>query len=431
MGVKFQLSKPYKARNNITNLVDVKFLHSTHLMAPTEKQDQYNRFKTKIINGGFENGTSNWTASGGSFTVSTTGGDFRSGLRGGVFDASAASQTLTSSANTLSPGNNQVSCWFKTTATDYKFGIYDGTNVIVEQTIPATTVFQKMVLNYAMSASGQMRARITSQSNAAALYIDDCFAGEADNVATGSFASDYQSYTPGTNVTTNTTTSGKWRRVGDSLELEIGIDWSGAPSAFSQMQLDIPTGLTIDSNKILSTTSQKEPLCVGSIFDPAGGTTRYIVEGTYLDADSIRLRYAATTGSIVYQNADISNTTPFSIGNGSYVRLKCGGIPITGWGSQSVFDPNIAPAYWSGYHAADCNWSSTSTSYSDVSAGDASCTFTQVINNNFGTVSSYQISSNNAPGIVFTPTRSGVYELCADISGYGPATAILRQGYQL
>jgi hypothetical protein len=58
-----------------------------------------------------------------------------------------------------------------------------------------------MVLNYAMSASGQMRARITSQSNAAALYIDDCFAGEADNVATGSFASDYQSYTPGTNVT--------------------------------------------------------------------------------------------------------------------------------------------------------------------------------------------------------------------------------------
>jgi hypothetical protein len=197
------------------------------------------------------------------------------------------------------------------------------------------------------------------------------------------------------------------------------------------MQLDIPTGLTIDSNKILSTTSQKEPLCVGSIFDPAGGTTRYIVEGTYLDADSIRLRYAATTGSIVYQNADISNTTPFSIGNGSYVRLKCGGIPITGWGSQSVFDPNIAPAYWSGYHAADCNWSSTSTSYSDVSAGDASCTFTQVINNNFGTVSSYQISSNNAPGIVFTPTRSGVYELCADISGYGPATAILRQGYQL
>jgi UDP-N-acetylglucosamine 1-carboxyvinyltransferase len=41
MGVKFQLSKPYKARNNITNLVDVKFLHSTHLVAPADKLEAH------------------------------------------------------------------------------------------------------------------------------------------------------------------------------------------------------------------------------------------------------------------------------------------------------------------------------------------------------------------------------------------------------
>ena len=77
--------------------------------APTEKQDQYNRFKTKIINGGFENGTSQWSASGGTLTANTTLSNVRSGLRSGSWDATAASQTLTSAANTLSAGNNQVS----------------------------------------------------------------------------------------------------------------------------------------------------------------------------------------------------------------------------------------------------------------------------------------------------------------------------------
>lgn len=399
--------------------------------APTEKQDQYNRFKTKIINGGFENGTSQWSASGGSFTVSTTSGDFRSGLRGGVFDASAASQTLTSSANTLSPGNNQVSCWIKTTATDYKFGIYDGTNVIVEQRIPATTVFQKMVLNYAMSASGQMRARITSQSNAAAIYIDDCFAGEADNVGNGNFATEYLSYTPAINITTNVTSSGKWRRVGDSADLELGIDFSGAPTAFSTMEIDLPSGFLFDTSKLLSSSSTKEHLCFGAWFDPAGGTTRYFAEGSYVDTNTIRVRYMNNTGALVYMSADISNSTPFTVVNGSYLRLTCNGLPIQGWNSQSVYDANINPAYWSGYHAADCLWSSTSSTYADVSAGDATCTFTEVVNNNFGTVTSYQISGNNAPGIVFTPRRAGVYEVCAESSGYGPASTGQRQGKRL
>lgn len=149
-----------------------------------DKQAQYVRLKNKIINGGFENGTSNWTASGGSFTVSTTAGDFRSGLRGAIFDASAAAQTLTSSANTVPAGNNQVSCYFKTTATDYTFSAFDGTNLVSTQTIPSSTEFTKMTLSYGMATAGALRIRITSGSNAAALQIDDCVSGEDDSIGT-------------------------------------------------------------------------------------------------------------------------------------------------------------------------------------------------------------------------------------------------------
>lgn len=157
---------------------------------PTPKADQYTRFKTAIVNGGFENGpTPGWATSGGAFSVSTTSGNFRSGLRGGVFNSSAASQTLTSSANTLSAGNNQVSCWFKTTATDYKFQAWDGTNVLAEQTIPALSQFTKLVLNVGMSSPAALRARVISASDAADLIVDDCMSGEADNVGTVSQAS--------------------------------------------------------------------------------------------------------------------------------------------------------------------------------------------------------------------------------------------------
>lgn len=398
--------------------------------APTEKQDQYNRFKTKIINGGFENGTSQWSASGGTLTANTTLSNVRSGLRSGSWDATAASQTLTSAANTLSAGNNQVSCWFKTTATDYTFGAYDGTNVLVSQAIPATSDFQKITLNYAMSAAGQLRARITSASNAAIIYVDDCFAGEADNVGSGSVATDRITYTPATNVTTNTTTSGIYSRIGDKFEGDLQIDWSGAPSAFSVLDMDLPSGLTIDTSKILSSSANKVPLCWGKLHDNAGGTTPYNVEGWYSDSNTIRFKFLNDVGSLAYYS-DISNTSPFSIASGSYLSVHCSAIPISGWGSASVWDANVNPAYWSGYHGSDCLWSSTSSTYADVSAGDASCTFTEVVNNNFGTVTSYQISSNNAPGIVFTPRRAGVYEVCAESSGFGPASTGQRQGKRL
>jgi hypothetical protein len=70
-----------------------------------------------------------------------------------------------------------------------------------------------------------------------------------------------------------------------------------------------------------------------------------------------------------------------------------------------------SPAHytWSGYHDSDCSWSTASTSLADPS-DDASCTFTQVTNYGFGTVSS---SGSKAPGITFTPRRLGVHMIIA------------------
>lgn len=67
---------------------------------------------------------------------------------------------------------------------------------------------------------------------------------------------------------------------------------------------------------------------------------------------------------------------------------------------------------WSGYHDNNCVWARTSTSLGGPSA-DSSCTFTQVTNQNFGTVASELSGSDKLPGITFTPKKAGRYFMCA------------------
>lgn len=67
---------------------------------------------------------------------------------------------------------------------------------------------------------------------------------------------------------------------------------------------------------------------------------------------------------------------------------------------------------WSGYHSnADCAFSRTNTAYGDFAA-DSTCTFTEIKNVNFGTVTSALSGSDKLPGIVFTPAQAGTYYVC-------------------
>lgn len=133
----------------------------------------------------FEAGTGSWTASGGSFTAISSGQAF--GLQGGRFNASAASQTLSSALKSVVDGlKNQggsASCYFKTTAADYKMQVYDGTNVLAETLIAATTDYTKQSLVYTHPASGSVRLRIISASDAADVDIDNCFLGELERTS--------------------------------------------------------------------------------------------------------------------------------------------------------------------------------------------------------------------------------------------------------
>lgn len=130
-------------------------------------------------NADFEAGSGNWTASGGSFTIDSSTQLFD--RKSGVFNASAGSQTLSNTAVAIPEGlkgaNGFASCYFKTTATDYKIQVTDGTNVLTERTIPALSAAQEIGTAFVFPSSGNVQLRVISASDAADLGLDNCYLG--------------------------------------------------------------------------------------------------------------------------------------------------------------------------------------------------------------------------------------------------------------
>lgn len=156
----------------------------------TSANDQPSIFtgQNMVSNGGFERTTTGWTASGGTFT-STTTNPYRGNISG-VWDSNSASQTLTSTAVTVPQwliGRNAViGCFVKTTSgtATYTLNAYDGTNNIASSTITSSTsAFTLTTINFVAPSSGTLAVRLTSvASNEPEITIDNCFISDASLV---------------------------------------------------------------------------------------------------------------------------------------------------------------------------------------------------------------------------------------------------------
>ncbi len=147
-----------------------------------------------LYNPGFEASKAGWSASSAAtFALETGAGDIGLGLAAASFDASASSQTITSTAVAIQPGyfntNGLATCRFRTSATDYKLQVWDGTDVKSETNIPAFSTYTKVGVNFVFPSTGSIYLRLVSASNAAKLYIDDCYLGSATNIQDVSQAS--------------------------------------------------------------------------------------------------------------------------------------------------------------------------------------------------------------------------------------------------
>lgn len=134
-------------------------------------------------------------------------------------------------------------------------------------------------------------------------------------------------YTPTGSWVSNTTYTGLWRRVGDTLEARAKAATSGAPTN-TQLTISIPSGLTIDTTKLLTTT-QGFASILGEVVAVDAAAAIYFGAVVYNDTTSV-YGYVFSASGAYAQAANFSTTAPFTFGSGDSVEFKFK-VPIVGW----------------------------------------------------------------------------------------------------
>ena len=157
---------------------------------------------------------------------------------------------------------------------------------------------------------------------------------------------DWTAWTPTGTYSTNTTYTGKWRRVGPDMEVQIQMDFAGSPGVDECLIDAIPSGYSVDEASLVSKYGSTDMAMLSSNGNFKKSTDGSTLGGpqvvTFYDgANKIKLwtlATDATTFSYYYQVSSTSNyPTSFASGDFIVVTYK---IPITGW--RAKFTPLLS-----------------------------------------------------------------------------------------
>ncbi|MGV8130682.1 MAG: hypothetical protein ACP5N7_01105 [Candidatus Pacearchaeota archaeon] len=340
-------------------------------------------------NGGGEYGKTNWSETG-SGTLST---DTSTKLRGKAsikFVSSGSGDYVSSSGVSCKQGPNcLVRFWYKTTSSNLTATIYDGSsNLIATLPLTSNTEFTKAELSFIATTPTTLYSLRITDGNAGAdtIYIDEGYLGANDNI--GSVDLNNTQYDLSSYITASPSISSLTNAIGYIYKTKDG-SWRMAFN-IAYVASSGATSHTITISGLTFKNAGRQSISAGS--STADLTTLFA--GTNPNASTMTIDLSASNANIITSGDVALESKPsFVVDNAS----------------SQVVRLDTSTILWSGNFGSDCSWSNTNTSFSDPSA-DASCTFTQTLNKNIGTVTAY---GSTLPGIVFTPSRVGVYEICA------------------
>lgn len=390
-------------------------------------------FTNFATNGNFElASTTGWTASAGTFVVTNTASNLYAGNWSGSWTPASAADTLINTAVVITSGggpsgNGAVTLMYKTTSALHKLQVLDNTTVIAELLLPATTTYLPATLNFTFptSSSGLNFRILAGDTNS--IFLDEAFIGDARaiNLSSLNLLSDWTSYTPtlGAGFGAATNVSFRWRRIGGNLEVE-GTFTTGTVAA-SLATISLPAGLTLGTMPVVNASNAAGP-AVGTFGHAAALSSGYLVTATGTSTSLVYVAdYFGHSGGT--QLLPLNGNSVFNSSTLTSVRFS---VPILGWTSSLAVTPDLAGGSWTGYHSNDCSWTRSNAAYGDPTA-DATCTFTERKNINFGTVSSALSGSDKLPGIVFTPKAiNKTYQITAIFKAVGQ-TASQNYNWQL
>lgn len=377
-----------------------------------------------VLNPDAEQNTSNVTVSGATVTRNTTTpiegkADFSVSLGNNATDT--VTWTIGTLDSTLKSGNCELRLNYTASSigSNVKFGVYQGSNLIAStlalatQSVANPTVSLNAPCGDLSSATTVKLYNDTGNSGTSSLKIDHVYYGSATNIGSAIIETDWKSYTPtfGADFGTPTSVSFFYKLIGDTLYVQ-GTFTTGTLSA-ANGGISIPGGYTIDSTKV----------SVNNNNTSAGPVVGFWTQGDHSNYMGNIVTATASSTSAVFIANQFSNASPGPLVAGAFNGIGFSttktavnfAVPIVGSSTMTTFSPNLQALSWSGYHSgSDCSWSTTSTSYADPS-DDASCTFTERTNTNFGTVTTYGASK---PGFTWIPKKIGKYYVCGRFPMY-------------
>lgn len=167
------------------------------------------------------------------------------------------------------------------------------------------------------------------------------------NYTFGTPITDWQAFTPTGTWTTNVTYTGRYRRVGDTLHAQVFIVMSGAPSPVTNLYLNLPNGLTIDTSKFLPATSgvgtTTNVFGTGKTFNGGSNVTNLLLN--WAGTNLIGVGYENTAAG---QAANVTPSAPFAYVSTSTISVEYM-VPIQGWSSSVQMsdqaDTRVVAAY--------------------------------------------------------------------------------------
>ena len=224
---------------------------------------------------------------------------------------------------------------------DMAIYIYDVTNGVVIQ--PAGYTIENIITGLGEPKNGvTFQTAVNSTSYRLILHVASTSASaytvKFDNFVVGPQSSvsapavtDWTTFTPTGAFASNVTYTGRWRRVGDSMEVEASLAFSGTTTA-SGFSLNMPSGFSIDSSKLSSTTSRVAAL--GSAMSRDAGVANYVMGVYYQSVTSVEVWYDGSTNL-----GQVNNTTPYTFNSGDFLSIHFV-APITGWSSNVQMSSN-------------------------------------------------------------------------------------------
>lgn len=221
-----------------------------------------------------------------------------------------------------------------TVYSDIIWYVYDVTNsTLIEPSSTkmlsnSSTLSDKFEATFQTSATGSSYRLIahmaTGFSTAFEIKIDNVTVSPSVYVY-GTPITDWQPFTPTGSWTTNTTYTGKWRRVGDLKEYQYDLALTGTPTA-TNLSLNLPSGDVIDTSKLVSASVGVShiPNSGGKAFD--GVSAVHNLASLYGGTTAVRVSYESTaTGQL----ANVTQAAPFTFNSGDTIQVSFA-VPIVG-----------------------------------------------------------------------------------------------------